>query len=911
MANPNDYTVGWICALKTELSAAKALLDELHEDCPPVAQHDNNSYALGRISGHNVVIVVMPSGEHGTTSAAAVARDMVHSFPNVRIGLLVGIGGGAPSPKHDVRLGDVVVSSRDGGKGGVFQYDFGKDIQGQDISFQHTDFLNQPPTVLRTAVSALESRYEMEGHRLNAVVNGAFEQWPRLRKRYSRPPPNSDKLYHSDFIHPNPSDVCSSVCGDDPAHLVRRVPRDELDNDPAIHYGLIASANRVMKNATLRDQLAMEKDVLCFEMEAAGLMNHFPCLVVRGICDYSDSHKNDEWQGFAAMMAAAYAKDLLRQIPPSKVEAESRIGDALDIDRVHQDVNVMKDDVEATRQDKYLKKLYLWLSTPDPSTNAALARTRKHPGTGDWFLNSATFREWKTDERQHLWLYGQAGCGKTVLSTTILDHLEETSPDLTLKFFFDFNNTGNQTLESLLRSLAFQLYRAGGEAARRLDELFKSNSNGQIQPGMSALSACVESMLKVNPRVHIVLDALDECTTRTQLLTWIRCFASESGICNTKLIVTGRPEDEFKRDITRLFKENNCMLLDKKAVNEDIHSYVTNELHWRPDFVEKKMPPDILEQILTRVGDGADGMFGWATCQLDTLAKCLHLQAIQEALKSLPSDLNETYKRMIQNIPTELKSDAIRLLQFLVHAEQPLVLSAAMDIIATQIDGEQKGFSKSRRLLDADYILRYCPSLVVITDVPRRRDDDDEEDLLVYDDDWSMKEIHLAHFSVKEYRARDEQFQLATAGAAIAKTCLTYLTDIKVVSPRTIESDFPLARYAAKVWMHYVRLAEHSDDVFQQSLLFFQDEAAFQQWVCVCSHFETPPWSSTRTDPPSSPKLHYACHGGLSRVARSLLEKGADANERGDRYANALQAALSNGHQEVVQILLDNGADIN
>ncbi|OJJ79090.1 uncharacterized protein ASPGLDRAFT_1070745 [Aspergillus glaucus CBS 516.65] len=83
------------------------------------------------------------------------------------------------------------------------------------------------------------------------------------------------------------------------------------EDNPAIHYDLIASANQLMKDASIRDRLAAEKDVLCFEMEAAGLMNHFPCLVICGICDYSDSHKNKDWQGYAAMTAAAYARDLL------------------------------------------------------------------------------------------------------------------------------------------------------------------------------------------------------------------------------------------------------------------------------------------------------------------------------------------------------------------------------------------------------------------------------------------------------------------------------------------------------------------------------------------------------------------------------------------------------------------------
>ena len=115
----------------------------------------------------------------------------------------------------------------------------------------------------------------------------------------------------------------------DPSNLILRLERAEDEDNPAIHYGLIASANQLMKDALIRDKFSKEIDVLCFEMEAAGLMNQFPCLVIRGICDYSDTHRNKEWQGYAAMVAAAYAKDLLYRIPPNKIEAENRISDLL------------------------------------------------------------------------------------------------------------------------------------------------------------------------------------------------------------------------------------------------------------------------------------------------------------------------------------------------------------------------------------------------------------------------------------------------------------------------------------------------------------------------------------------------------------------------------------------------------
>ena len=152
MPNPKDYTVGWICAVNKEYTAACAFLDEDHGFPKHTSRNDNNIYRLGKVGEHNVVISVLPRGEYGISSATAVAKDMVRSFPNVRIGLMVGIGGGAPSSKHDIRLGDIVVSATRDEKGAVLQYDFGKEIQGQEFRVI-TGVLNQPPQVLLAATN--------------------------------------------------------------------------------------------------------------------------------------------------------------------------------------------------------------------------------------------------------------------------------------------------------------------------------------------------------------------------------------------------------------------------------------------------------------------------------------------------------------------------------------------------------------------------------------------------------------------------------------------------------------------------------------------------------------------------------------------------------------------------------------
>lgn len=320
----NAYTIGWICALPTESAAAQVFLDERHE--VPSEISDKNSYVAGKIGKHNVVIAVMPQDEYGTITAATTAKDMVRSFPQIRLGLMVGIGGGAPSREHDIRLGDVVVSSRGRGTGGVIQFDYGKTIQGQ--AFKETGHLNQPPTSLLTAAAALDAQHDLEGPQLNDKVERALEtQRKAFKKKYARPSEDTDRLYRPEVVHPDGLfGDCTITCGAHPEHLVHRAPRGDDDDNPSVHYGIIASSNQIMKDAMVRDKL-VQRGVLCFEMEAAGLMNHFPCLVVRGICDYSDSHKNSHWQPYAAMVAAAYAKDLLGLVNPTVVNGERKILD--------------------------------------------------------------------------------------------------------------------------------------------------------------------------------------------------------------------------------------------------------------------------------------------------------------------------------------------------------------------------------------------------------------------------------------------------------------------------------------------------------------------------------------------------------------------------------------------------------
>ncbi|KAM0512399.1 hypothetical protein ACHAPE_008848 [Trichoderma viride] len=270
-----QYTVGIICPLPKEFMAVRILLDEVHE-AVNTAKEDTNHYILGRIGCHNVVATCLPSGVYGTNSAAITASGMKSSFPKVRCCLLVGIGGGLSSDRQDIRLGDIVVSHPERNLPGVIQYDLGKALPNNGYELVGT--LRQPPRVLLSAISHLKS-----DPKLDKSLAKYLKDIEECRNEYRRP--MQDQILHS-------------------------------GSHPVIHYGLIASGNLVIKDTETRDRIAREHGAICVEMEAAGVMDVLPCLVIRGISDYANTQKNNVWQEYAAGAAASYAKLLLSVVKP-------------------------------------------------------------------------------------------------------------------------------------------------------------------------------------------------------------------------------------------------------------------------------------------------------------------------------------------------------------------------------------------------------------------------------------------------------------------------------------------------------------------------------------------------------------------------------------------------------------------
>lgn len=306
--DPGRYTIAWIAPLEIEARAAACMLDREHVGRFPMQRGDDYVYQAGEICGHNVVIATLPAGqEYGTGSAAALASQVKKFFPNFWFGLLVGVAAGLPrltghSPR-DIRLGDVLVALPDGDTTGLIAYDLGKETGSDGFQLLKGGYvLAVTEPVVRAAIGSIKRRAPKD-------MNLILPYYDKMKNEehdsgggtFADPGQDADRLYeHEESAGPT---------------IRTRAPRPD-QRRTRIWYGPIGSGDKLMKNASKRNELRDRYNIIGLEMEAAGMMNRIPVGVIRGVCDYGDEHKNKEWQPYAAAMAAAYAKAVLAQIGP-------------------------------------------------------------------------------------------------------------------------------------------------------------------------------------------------------------------------------------------------------------------------------------------------------------------------------------------------------------------------------------------------------------------------------------------------------------------------------------------------------------------------------------------------------------------------------------------------------------------
>ncbi|KAK1566078.1 uncharacterized protein LY79DRAFT_112720 [Colletotrichum navitas] len=879
------YTVGWVCALPLEMAAAEAMLDDTHE---PLAMNanDSNVYTFGRIGPHNIVIACLPSGQYGTNSAAVVANNMRWSFPSICIGLMVGIGGGVPG-KVDIRLGDVVVSNPTGGSSGVVQYDFGKAVH--DGRFEYTGTLNKPPRSVLAAVSKLRANHETRPSQIPAILADMGWHNPYMSD-YLHQSMDEDRLFQASYEHTG-GDTCDDC---DVSKVVERDPRPAAAT-PKIHYGVIASGNQVMKYAQTRDRIAKDLGIICFEMEAAGLMDNFPCLVVRGICDYSDSHKAKRWQRYAAATAAAYAKELLLVTPHG------------DVDPTVQDAVP-----DTEHREKLLDSLkFSQIDKRQANIKAAHARTC------EWLVEHPDYAAWMDRQKysQHhgfLWMRGKPGAGKSTLMKFAFNRAKRSKGKKKLLISFFFNARGEvleKTTLGMYRSLLHQLLGSVPDLQTLLDDpdlipLDQLDSEGW---GLDQLRSLFRSAVRRlgQRQLTCFIDALDECDDN-EVSDMVKCFEDlgQYAVQNDISFYVCLSSRHYP--YIDIVYGQKLVLEDQSGHGKDLEKYVRSEL--RAGSGPKS------EQVIAEILRKASGVFMWVVLVVEILNKEYRkgrLFAVEKRLKEIPSELSQLFQNILTRDQEDME-DLLLCIQLLLYSQRPLKREEYYFAIVSGLEPGTLGE------WDPEDITHEFMDRLIVSSSKGLAETTKSDD----------RTVQFIHESVRDFLLKDNGLRTlwpdmgdnfeGRSHDRLKECCHTYSTQVNISaylpedkfllktskenaqsSREKVAERFPFLEYATNLVLHHAEAAA----VHGISQEEFVKGFAVDPWIQMNNLFEK---AMVRRHKPSSTGLLYIfASKGLTNLALTVLDEHPKIDVAGGRYTYPLHAAISEGHKNTANALLD------
>ncbi|KAF3187759.1 hypothetical protein TWF225_003998 [Orbilia oligospora] len=559
--------------------------------------------------------------------------------------------------------------------------------------------MNMPPSILLGAVSDFQADHLTRENALDEAIEKALASLSAdVTAKFSCPGAETDRLCQAKYDHPAENESCDH-CNN--GQVIVRQPR--LENRFNIHYGLFASGNQVMKYGPKREELSRSKDVLCFEMEAAGIVNELPTLVIRGICDYSDSHKNKEWQPYAAFSAAVFAKEIVLRLPVRA--SNSRAPD------------------EAVNSEPY--EFLQYLDATDPRNDKARYEATKDElieKSYSWILCDPSFKAWAlNNEKPVIWVSGGAGKGKTMLTMGIIESLERRSSEFHQRlvnsvtyFFCQATDNRRNSAAAVLKCILYHLILSDKDdiLVRYLKEEY-DKSGPDCLSGPNAFYVLQRVFFKIFhdqifEGLYFLVDALDECTDGlTELLNFVSRSMMLPGSSKIKWFLTSRnrPDIEERLDskdfLRRIsLEENNTQIT--AAVNDYINEKITHLSK------AKRYSAEVFEQIQKILQERAEKTFLWIHFACKELARVKASQAIL-TLQKIPSGLQEFYQEMLNNIErtnTEEDTELCRqLLSAVTLAVRPLSLSE-MTIIA--------GLPPEMNEYDMEVQVKQCGSFLIV-----------------------------------------------------------------------------------------------------------------------------------------------------------------------------------------------------
>ncbi|KAJ5975058.1 hypothetical protein N7481_008765 [Penicillium waksmanii] len=742
----DGFEIAIICALPRETNAVLCAMDQIWHDCRHYygkIAGDDNSYDFGRMGSHCVVIVTLPN--MGPVAASSASRSLKMSFSSIQLALLVGICGAVPFKKDnsEILLGDVIISEA------VVELDYGRQYHD---SFRRKDSLLDVHGRPNEEILGLLQRWKIPMI-LETLRRGSIWHLRHLLQRLNidYPGASHDMLFASEYIHKHHDHclgcsgtadaVCQSAlassCSDilcDERQLVARhrlhevVKSGNSIQDLEIHIGSIGTGNAVVRSARHRDQHALLEGIIAFEMEGVGVWDKFNCLVIKGVCDYADSHKSKTWQDYAAAVAAAVAKEVLQQyVRPQGLQQPTVPNGSPHL--VHWEL--FSRSTEASFRHVYgshhSRSKYLFegsaikdhgdFSERGPGDISAQQRVlaslrfprmqdraqqieSAHDQTYEWVLESqqkgvqrwddlATWLSSNTETRNIYWISGKPGSGKSTLMRFLAERLnlqEHMLPwaqgcSVLRASYFSWSpgEILQKSLEGLLRSLLLQILKQKPDLIREVidDTRWSTAKIPSIALAdwnklelISCLQNCISALQKLFIKVLLFVDGLDEfeCTDeiRQELIETFRRLAFTG---NVKVFLSSRPWNIFQDSLNGIPR-----IRLEDLTREDIRLYVRakflNNLRFHQLLsCDKK----IAEALILAVGDKAEGVFLWVRLVVRDLLKGIRdgdgIQTLHRKLNEIPADLNEYFKTLFSSIDSQHMREASVMLQVALHEE--------------------------------------------------------------------------------------------------------------------------------------------------------------------------------------------------------------------------------------------------
>ncbi|KAK5053779.1 hypothetical protein LTR84_001740 [Exophiala bonariae] len=595
-----------------------------------------------------------------------------------------------------------------------------------------------------------------------------------------------------------------------------------------------------------------------------------------------------------------------------------------DSSAIGNDLEEIKSLLKIARAQNVAYELRTWLNAPDVSVDYNKANEKRHPQTGQWLIKSARYSTWLRQDNSFLWLYGPAGCGKSVLFSTAIQHTlryVQSQPKCAIAyFFFDFRDESKQDAFGFVCAVLLQLCNQVAGVEEQLTQLMNLRRG---KASKEDLFEYLRSAVRRAQHVYLLLDGLDEIPSgdkREAVLSDIQKMRSWD-LAGLHLLVTSRGLVRIRQSLGA--HEDEAVELRNDVINEDISRYISYKLEYDSGLSHLSSNHETIEKYLSQK---AGGVFRWVASQLESLkdAPGGSLDIINGYLRELPDTLHETYERVLCSLRGPVKDMVRRMLMFLCFSTRPMTALELIDAIS--IDVKTESFDSGRRVAGADDLLRMCPSLIekYSGDAPHNEYFFDIHDLHEH---TRVEFVRIVHFSVQEFLlhnhtswplAANYKLSSALGHQHISTACLIYLCDDRFLEPkvgRQARAAFPFASYALENWHVHMKSGdrETTDIEKKWSWKLFSEEKVFYRWLSICHHGAVVPRPAQATVEKwiTTVSLYYAAYLGVYDLLCRILERDPDLTMNAGFFGTALQAASHRGCEPAVRRLIDAGADVN